>query len=101
VSRRVDYHALLEQDVQAGHDWISPHSLRTANALVDAIRDQIGRIVDHPESYPEVRYGVRRAVVLKYRFLVFFQVTTDSILIVGAVHGTRDVERWLHERLHA
>lgn len=58
------------------------------------IDDALSRIVNNPDSYPIVYRTLRRAVVRRFPFAVFYDVEADEIQIVAVFHSRRDPERW-------
>jgi plasmid stabilization system protein ParE len=58
---------------------------------VEAAFDLIRRM---PEAGTEVRPGVRRVVVQRFPYGVFYQVDADQIGIIAVYHSRRDPRGW-------
>jgi plasmid stabilization system protein ParE len=58
------------------------------------IDDALSRIIRNPELYPVVYRTLRRAVVRRFPFAVFYEVTADEIQVVAIFHSRRDPETW-------
>ena len=52
------------------------------------------RIVRNPHLYPIVYRTLRRAVVRRFPFAVFYEVTADEIQVVAVFHSRRNPEVW-------
>ncbi|MBI4603928.1 MAG: type II toxin-antitoxin system RelE/ParE family toxin [Planctomycetes bacterium] len=68
-------------------------------AQVDAVLDSVGR---SPFLHPVVYKDVRRALVRRFPYAVFYRVTTDTILVLAVAHFSRDPSFWQQRtwRLH-
>lgn len=51
-------------------------------------------IVDYPQMYPRVYKNIRRALLRRFPYSVFYVVGESFILIVGVVHQARDESTW-------
>ena len=62
--------------------------------FIERIDDALSHIVDNPQMYPIVYKTLRRAVVRRFPFAVFYQVTADEIQVIAVFHSRRDPEKW-------
>lgn len=62
--------------------------------FMESIDDALSRIVSSPDAYPIVYRTLRRAVVRRFPFAVFYEVTADEIWVIAVFHSRRDPERW-------
>ena len=62
--------------------------------LTEEIDEALSRIVRHPHLYPIVHRTLRRAVVRRFPFAIFYEVVADEIQIIAVFHSRRDPERW-------
>ena len=61
---------------------------------MERIDDALSRIVSNPNLYPIVYRTLRRAVVRRFPFAVFYEETVDEIQVIAVFHSRRDPERW-------
>ena len=62
--------------------------------FMDSVEEALTRIVRNPHLYPIVYRTLRRAVVRRFPFAVFFDVSEDEIQVIGVFHSRRDPEAW-------
>jgi plasmid stabilization system protein ParE len=62
--------------------------------FMDCIDDALSRLISNPHLYPTVYRSLRRIVVRRFPFAVFYEVTTDEIQVIAVFHSRRDPERW-------
>lgn len=60
------------------------------NGLLDAVR----RMRSTPLAYPVVHRDLRRVLVNRFPYSVFYRVTSEAIVVVGVVHGKRHPRTW-------
>ena len=82
------------QDLAVAERWYldeAPHVLASFEEAVDRAFD---RISERPESYPTVEPTVRRALVRKFPFSVFYRVLPEWIEVIAVLHQSRDPRTW-------
>ena len=62
--------------------------------FMNAIDEALSRIVLNPNLYPIVYRNLRRAVVRRFPFAVFYEVTAEEIQVIAVFHSRRDPEKW-------
>lgn len=62
--------------------------------FMQCVDDALSRVVLNPLQYPIVFKTLRRAVVRRFPFAVFYELGADEIHIVAVFHSRRDPERW-------
>ena len=60
-------------------------------AAVDSVFDAIER---YPEMFSRVHGEVRRAVVSKFPYAVFFRVEAKRVVVLTVLHTARDPKLW-------
>lgn len=74
--------------------WTTEGSVDRGSALNDAYDEVERRIADHHEWFPEVEPGIRRALLKRFRYSVFFVVRETEIEIVAFAHQSRRPDYW-------
>jgi plasmid stabilization system protein ParE len=62
--------------------------------FMDCIDDALSRVVRNPRLHPIVYRTLRRAVVRRFPFAVFYEISADEIQVIAVFHSRRDPERW-------
>lgn len=75
--------------------------------LGDAFRSlyeaRLQSIEDAPQSFPKYPHAPKKAevrftVLKRYRFVIYFEVLTDEVLVVAVGHGRRRPSYWRKRR---
>ncbi len=86
-----------EADLDEAAAWHQMQSPGLGAELVSEVRNALVRVGDHPEAYPEVRQGVRRAQVRRFSYGIFYRVRAEQVEIIGIFHDRRSPRVW-HRR---
>jgi plasmid stabilization system protein ParE len=70
------------------------NSPRAARRFVEQLDRVLTRIRTYPRSSPEVLPGLYRAQVLGTDYAVFYLISSESIDVVGVLHGRQSPEEW-------
>ena len=62
--------------------------------FLDELLSTLGTIAEHPRAYPILHRDVRRALMRRFPFGVFFQTTASDIVVVAVFHGSRHPRGW-------
>jgi len=86
----------LEADAELAEarQWYAHQRENLDLEFMERIDDTLSRIVRNPNLYPIVYRTLRRAVVRRFPFAVFYEVTADEIQIIAVFHSRRDPEKW-------
>jgi plasmid stabilization system protein ParE len=59
---------------------------------------QLKRLEQVPLLYTEVIPGVRRTLLPRFPYGVFYTVKIDLVHVLAVIHNARNPRRWPHER---
>ncbi|PYS24804.1 MAG: recombinase [Acidobacteria bacterium] len=86
----------LEADAELAEarQWYAHQRADLDIEFMERIDDALSRIVRNPHLYPIVYRTLRRAVVRRFPFAVFYETTADEIQIIAVFHSRRDPKKW-------
>jgi plasmid stabilization system protein ParE len=99
VSRRIEFHPEFERDVREHGEWLEGQEPGMGKQFVQAVDDAILDLVNMPERHRILFPRYRRVLIPRFSVLLPFRLHEDNIRVLGVVHGARDLERWIHERI--
>ena len=83
-----------DAELAEARQWYAHQRADLDFEFMERIDDALSRIVSNPQLYPIVYRSLRRAVVRRFPFAVFYEVTVDEIHVVAVFHSRRDPEIW-------
>jgi plasmid stabilization system protein ParE len=94
---RVVFTSSAEQALEQIADFIAQDSPLRAISFIDELREKALGLARSPRAFPLApRYealGVRRRV--HGRYLIFYRVEAEAIVILHILHGAQDIDRLL------
>ncbi len=83
-----------EEDIRQAYEWYEEKHKNLGIAFIDEIESKLIGIAEHPDSYTEVKSGVRRALCNRFPYAIYFQKNTDSIVVIAVLHQRRNPVLW-------
>jgi plasmid stabilization system protein ParE len=83
-----------DAELAEARQWYSHQHADLDIEFMERIDDALSRIVRDPHMYPIVYKTLRRVVVRRFPFAVFYEITTDEIQVIAVFHSRRDPEEW-------
>ena len=79
----------------AAQDWYEGEATGLGRRFRAEINSAIERICSNPLQFPIVFKNVRRALLRRFPYMLFFTIDRDSLLVIACFHASRDPRRWL------
>jgi toxin ParE1/3/4 len=90
LTHRVTVRSEAERDLEEAQDWYDRQRDGLGEEFRGTVDDLVARLVVAPQLYPIVHRGVRRAVLRRFPYLVYFAVSGDSVVILACLHAARN-----------
>jgi plasmid stabilization system protein ParE len=81
-------------EVAEALDWYEQQSPGLGESLIVELNRIAGRIVASPLHFPMVHKDVRRALLRRYPYAIFFRVAEDEIQVIACFNTRRDPTHW-------
>jgi plasmid stabilization system protein ParE len=89
---------LADLDVEAAFEWYENERPGLGLEFLDELRAAYSRIADGPLKYQHLRSGVRRALLKRFPYAVYFAIEGDIAVVVAVLHASRDPAEWQRRR---
>jgi plasmid stabilization system protein ParE len=87
-----------DRDVEAAFAWYQNEREGLGLEFLDELRVAYGRIADGPLKYRELRSGIRRTLLRRFPYAVYFSVEGEVVVILAVLHAHRDPAEWQTRR---
>lgn len=81
-------------DVEAAYAWYEKQRRGLGGEFRAAIDEVIAMIERKPAACPVVRRAVRRAVLKRFPYSIFYRVVGTVVVVEACVHGKRHPRVW-------
>lgn len=87
-----------ELDVDAAHLWYHRQAPGLATEFLAAVNSSLASIQRRPAAYALVDPTMRRALLRRFPYAVFYEIGPAEIVVYGVFHGARDPRAWQRRR---
>lgn len=91
---RILFHPEAESDVFQAFCWYEEKMPGLGARFRLSLDAALSAIQVRPEAYPIVHKQVRRALLRRFPYGVFFLVIGEDILVLAVSHASRDPRHW-------
>jgi toxin ParE1/3/4 len=93
-----EYHLVTQpraaRDVEVIFDWYDDERPGLGREFLEELRATISRVLAGPYRYQVLRSDIRRALVRRFPYAVFFAVEGNSIVVIRVLHTSRSPREW-------
>jgi plasmid stabilization system protein ParE len=75
-------------------DWYEQQRAGLGADFIARVQEALDRITANPLLHQVVYQDVRRAVVQRFPFSVYYQVEPGQVVVIAVFHGRRDPAIW-------
>lgn len=94
MSRRPVLTPEAEADLDEAFAWYEEQVLGLGSDFVAAVEDQLERIAANPLQYQEAHQGIRRAILKRFPYAIFYLQEEGRVVVLAVEHQARDPEHW-------
>ncbi len=90
----VRFRSEAASDVVLAREWYDAQRPGLGDEFVQGLEHVIELISDLPEAFPEIAVGLRRALLGRFPYAVYYRLDADLIDVIACLHTRRSPSRW-------
>ena len=94
VAYRLKFSGRAVREVGEAFEWYEEQSQGLGTEFELAFELQLKRLEQVPFMYPEILPGVRRTLLPRFPYSVFYAVKNDLVHVLAVIHNVRNPRRW-------
>jgi len=98
VTPRLVLRPQAEAELLDARDWYDDQRTELGGIFATEVDRALRGIVEAPLAYPRVQGEMRRALVRRFPYAIYFQTMPDEIVVLAVIHGRRHPRRWQSRR---
>jgi plasmid stabilization system protein ParE len=83
------------EEIEDAFEWYGRQSATAPIRFLLALDEALANIRERPESFPVVTGSLRRTLLRRFPYAVYFKIYQRTISVVGVIHGHRHPRTWL------
>jgi toxin ParE1/3/4 len=85
---------LAEQDIREAYRWYDGRRENLGSEFLEALNVCLDRVAQHPKACQLVHKQVRRALLRRFPFCVYYLIAEAEVIVIAVLHGRRDAVQW-------
>lgn len=81
-------------DVLLARDWYDARRPGLGDSFVDSLEHIVDLVAELPEAFPEIAVGLRRALLSRFPYALYYRLDGDVIDVVACLHTRQSPSRW-------
>jgi plasmid stabilization system protein ParE len=94
VTSSVIFRPQAEEEARAARRWYEDQVPGLGARFAGEIEEVFQRIASNPSEFPTVHGEIRRAVLRRFPFGIYFRIYQQDIVVLAVMHGRRHPRRW-------
>jgi plasmid stabilization system protein ParE len=82
------------EELNEAYHWDESQEPGLGDEFLDCVDEMLNRICQMPESYAVVYRDVRRAVIRRFPYAVYYRLLSSRVIVTAIFHGRRDPQLW-------
>ena len=85
-------------DVVAAYQWYESERAGLGAEFLDQLSAAYDRIAEDPLRYQDLESGIRRVLLRRFPYAVYFAIESDLVVVLAVLHVSRDPAEWQRRR---
>jgi plasmid stabilization system protein ParE len=94
VSHSVRYTRAASAEVEAAISWYARPEIDQATSFIKDLERTEARLRSQPALYQQVEGEIRRAVLRRFPYSLFYVIERDEVLVLACMHQHRKLRTW-------
>ena len=91
---KVRFLSVAEREMRDAFDWYKRQSLGLGAEFLAELDQAVGRIRRYPRSCPVLKDGIRRALLSRFPYGLWYAIETDAVVMYAVAHLHRQPRYW-------
>ncbi len=90
----VSFRSEAASDVLLAREWYDGQRPGLGDDFVRSLEHVIDLMSGLPEAFPEIAVGLRRALLGRFPYAVYYRLNGDVLEVIACLHTRRSPSRW-------
>ncbi len=81
-------------ELDEAYSWYESQQLGLGDDFLEQVEAALTRICQMPESYAVIYRDVRRSIVRRFPYTIYYRIVSSRVIITAVFYGRRDPTDW-------
>jgi plasmid stabilization system protein ParE len=84
----------VQEELNEAYSWYESQKPGLGDEFLDCLDETVNLICQMPESYAVTYRDIRRAIVRRFPYAVYYRIVSSRVIVTAIFHGRRDPKSW-------
>lgn len=94
MTRRLVVRPEAQLDVEEAAFWYDSQQVGLGDRFLEELDELLARVAENPRQFPEIDLGVRRGLLHRFPYAVYFLAEEDLSIVITVLHQNRNPDAW-------
>jgi plasmid stabilization system protein ParE len=95
---RLTFKLEVYDDIKTAYDWHEAQRAGLSEDFLLTLEESYVKITRNPKLYQDIYKSVKRKLVRRFPYGIFFVLLEDTIIVLAVLHTKREPQEW-HSRV--
>ena len=80
----------VRKELDEAYSWYESQELGLGDDFLEQVEETLDRICQMPEAYPAVYRDVRRSVMRRFPYIIYYRIVSSRVIVTAVFHGHRN-----------
>jgi plasmid stabilization system protein ParE len=81
-------------EIETAYRWYEKEREGLGSEFLEAVEKMVKAIAENPERFPTIRKDIRRAVLRRFPYSIFYRIVSGHVVVIACFHGKRNPRVW-------
>ncbi|PYS55032.1 MAG: hypothetical protein DMG13_05545 [Acidobacteria bacterium] len=76
-------------EIETAYRWYEKEREGLGSEFLEAVEKMVKAIAEDPERFPAIRKDIRRAVLRRFPYSIFYRIVSGHVVVIACFHGKR------------
>jgi len=90
----LEFRPEVYEDVKTAYDWYESQRLGLGEDFLLTLEESFAKIIRDPQIYQDIYKSIRRKLVRRFPYGIFFIVEENRVIVLAVLHTKREPNSW-------
>lgn len=85
-------------EFESAYNWYELQRIGLGEEFLQAANELVITIAENPERFPLIHRDIRRAVLGRFPYSIFYRLKAGHVIVVACFHSKRNPRAWMSRR---
>ncbi|MFM2429512.1 MAG: hypothetical protein RLZZ511_725 [Cyanobacteriota bacterium] len=84
------FRSIIKSEIDQAYEWYESQRPELGDEFLECIHQQVNLICQVPEAYRVIYRDVRRVLVKRFPYAIYYRIISSRIIIIAVIHTRKN-----------